>query len=99
MRRHDVHGDALQPPAQDKTMNNKYAILLTAAGVFAAAATALEAADIQTDRDGVPIAQEEDSYGGVKIGYLACDIGEGAGGRLGEGTRLHLPLQLQGRPT
>lgn len=63
-------------------MKKSLAMTLVAVSVSAAGTCAAVAADLQT-KDPVPTYQESDVRGGVKIGYLQCDVGGGAGYVLG----------------
>jgi opacity protein-like surface antigen len=60
-----------------------------AAGLLAlSAAAAAHAADLTTSNDAAPVAVESDYSGGVKIGYLSCDVGSGAGYLIGSAKEL-----------
>lgn len=68
-------------------MNKALGIALVAAALSAPSAVTAQAADVeiieQAPRDG-----GSDAHGGVKIGYLACNVGEGGGYVLGSAKEL-----------
>lgn len=57
-------------------MRKALAIAMTAASTVTLGAYATKAADLAAD---VPTYEESDARGGVRIGYLTCDVGGGAG--------------------
>lgn len=69
-------------------MNNTL-VTAAVAGILAiAGVTAVQAADVYS-KPGKPLVYEDvDKHGGVKIGYLSCDIGEGGGYLLGSAKEL-----------
>ncbi len=62
-------------------MNKILAVTLAALPIVTSAASAF-AADV-TRRDSAPVPYSDDRSGGVRIGYLTCDIGGGVGYVLG----------------
>ena len=60
---------------------------------FAASGIAAQAADTVISTDDAPEYQETDVHGGVKIGTLTCDIGEGGGYVLGSAKELDCTFQ------
>lgn len=63
-------------------MKKSVAMMLFAVSMGVTGGTAARAADLRAN-DPVPTYQESDVRGGVKIGYLECDVGGGAGYVLG----------------
>ncbi|MGK6314643.1 DUF992 domain-containing protein [Neorhizobium sp. DT-125] len=63
-------------------MKNYVAVALAAIPVLTSAGAALSA-DVISRRDRVPVYEEPDQRGGVRIGYLDCTIGGGVGYVLG----------------
>ncbi|WP_438750448.1 DUF992 domain-containing protein [Pararhizobium sp. O133] len=63
-------------------MKNIFAMALTAATLFAGGTSAVMAAD-PVEGAPAPTYEESDVRGGVKIGYLTCEVGGGVGYVLG----------------
>lgn len=64
-------------------MKKIFAMTLTAASLALLGSTAIRAADLAGNVPAAPAYEETDTSGGVKIGYLTCDVGGGAGYVLG----------------
>lgn len=69
-------------------MKKALATALAATALAIAGAAAVRAADTEIIVDEPPVAVEEDVEGGVRIGYLTCDIGSGGGYLLGSAKEL-----------
>ncbi|KKX27627.1 DUF992 domain-containing protein [Rhizobium sp. LC145] len=63
-------------------MKKIFAIAIAALPILSSAGAAF-AADVISRRDSIPLAEEPDQRGGVRIGYLDCTIGSGVGYVLG----------------
>ncbi|MBX9455892.1 MAG: DUF992 domain-containing protein [Rhizobium sp.] len=68
-------------------MKNAVAMALIAATLSVPSAMSALAADVEII-DEAPAYKESDVHGGVKIGYLTCEVGEGAGYVLGSAKEL-----------
>lgn len=68
-------------------MKHAFATALVAAALSVPSAVTAFAADVEII-DEAPVYKESDVHGGVKIGYLTCDIGEGGGYVLGSAKEL-----------
>jgi hypothetical protein len=69
-------------------MKKALATALAATALTFAGAAALRAADTTVIINEPPEAVEQDAEGGVKIGYLTCDVGNGGGYVLGSAKEL-----------
>lgn len=69
-------------------MKRTLTIALAATALAAVGGIATRAADTQIIIDEPPVAVEQDVEGGVKIGYLACEVGSGGGYVLGSAKEL-----------
>lgn len=63
-------------------MKTRHAIFIAAGFLATTISGAVQAADLAV-RETAPVVVEEDARGGVRIGYLSCDIGSGAGFLIG----------------
>ena len=63
-------------------MKKIFAMAIAALPILSSAGAAF-AADVISRRDSIPLAEEPDQRGGVRIGYLDCTIGSGVGYVLG----------------
>ena len=68
-------------------MKNALAMALIGIALSVPSATTTYAADVEII-DEAPSYQDSDVHGGVKIGYLTCDVGEGGGYVLGSAKEL-----------
>ncbi|RYG94544.1 MAG: DUF992 domain-containing protein [Alphaproteobacteria bacterium] len=68
-------------------MNKALGIALIAAALSAPSAITAHAADVEIIQE-APSDGGSDAHGGIKIGYLACDVGEGGGYVLGSAKEL-----------
>jgi hypothetical protein len=66
-------------------MNKALGMVMIAAALSAPSAVTAYAADTEVVREAP---RDSDAHGGVKIGYLACDVGEGGGYVLGSAKEL-----------
>jgi hypothetical protein len=80
-------------------MKNAIAMALIATALVIPSARMAQAADVEVIEE-TQVPQETDVHGGVKIGYLSCDIGEGGGYVLGSAKELDCTFRssLEGEP-
>jgi hypothetical protein len=90
--------DKPAPHRKDIEMKNAFVMALMATALAAPSARLAQAADVEIIQEAP--SRTSDVHGGVKIGYLTCDIGNGGGYVLGSAKELDCTFQssFKGEP-